>query len=298
MLRAVPIRDLRVDPAAHPRGQPHLSAASGLVRAGRFLHVVADDENHLGTFDPAGDGLVQLHRLLPGDLPLRKDDRKRRKADFEVLAALPPGDAWPHGALLALGSGSTATRVRGVIVPLQPGGAPGPGARAVDLSAWYAPLRARFPDVNIEGGFVLGDSFCLLQRGNQGNAVNACVQYPLAPVLQWLVLGGAVPLPLRESRFDLGAADGIAFGFTDGTAAPGGGWFFSAVAEDTPDSFADGRCVAAAIGRVGPGGGLEELARVEGAPKIEGLALAGDGGLLAVTDSDDPHRPSRLLALA
>ena len=41
--------------------------------------------------------------------------------------------------------------------------------------------------------------------------------------------------------FELGAIDGIALSFTDGTALPGGGWLFSA-AEDTSDTYNDGRC--------------------------------------------------------
>ena len=42
------VRTLALDPTQHPRGQPHLSAASGLVRVRQRLYVVADDELHLG----------------------------------------------------------------------------------------------------------------------------------------------------------------------------------------------------------------------------------------------------------
>jgi hypothetical protein len=45
------LRDLLLAPHQHPRGQPHLSAASGLVRVGPWLYVVADDEHHLGVID-------------------------------------------------------------------------------------------------------------------------------------------------------------------------------------------------------------------------------------------------------
>ena len=76
------IQTLRVDPAQHPRGQAHLSAASGLVRVRQRLYVVADDELHLGIFDEPTAAQAQvasdsnpehpigsLLRLLEGSLP-------------------------------------------------------------------------------------------------------------------------------------------------------------------------------------------------------------------------------------
>ena len=62
---------------------------------------------------------------------------------------------------------------------------------------------------------------------------------------------------MRE--YDLGQVDGIAFGFTDATALPeGGGWLFSAVAEDTDNAFDDGACSGVAIGVVGADGGAAD----------------------------------------
>lgn len=46
-------RDLRVEAHQHPRGQAHLSSASSLVRVHGMMHVVADDEHHLGSFEEA-----------------------------------------------------------------------------------------------------------------------------------------------------------------------------------------------------------------------------------------------------
>ena len=46
-LQPVFIQHLLVNPADHPRGQAHLSAASGLVRRGRRFVVVADEVHHL-----------------------------------------------------------------------------------------------------------------------------------------------------------------------------------------------------------------------------------------------------------
>lgn len=301
MFLAVHLRDLLLEPAAHPRGQAHLSAASGLVQVGSWLYVVADDEHHLGRFAASGElaAPVHLHRIAPGDLPDDKDKRKKRKPDFEALALLPAMAGHPHGALLAVGSGSRPNRQQALMLPLDAeGGLPG-ATRAIDLAGLYQPLAENFPKLNIEGAFVAGERFCLLQRGNKGDARNACVEYPLHAMLSWLA--GNKSSPPEASRIlylELGDVDGIPLGFTDGAALPGGGWIFSAVAEDTRDSYTDGRCGGSAIGWVSADGKLQRMQAVSDAPKIEGIALAGNKQLLMVTDSDDPARASQLLAVA
>ena len=294
------LRNLEVDPASHPRGQAHLSAASGLVRVGTRLFMVADDEHHLGITDASEGhtGCVQLHRILPGELPLSKSGRKKRKPDLEALALLPPGEDFPHGALLALGSGSRVNRQQALLVALDGNGWPGADAVPVDFGALYQPLRARYPDLNIEGAFVAGKRLRLLQRANKGDARNACIDYALPQLRAWMRGSQAEPpAPLDIVQFDLGHAAGVPFGFTDGAAWPGRGWLFSAAAEDTHNSYSDGTCAASAIGWVDGAGILRRLDRLAGAPKVEGIALAEDGRLLMVTDSDDPGTPSALLSV-
>jgi hypothetical protein len=289
-------RDLLVDPARHPRGQPHLSAASGLVQAGRCLYVVADDEHHLGVLAADATLPVRLVRMLPADLPQAMAERKRRKPDLEALALLPPAATWPHGALLALGSGSKPQRCRAIVLPLDALGEIAGEPRVLDLAPLYAPLRACFGDLNIEGGFACGDCFHLLQRANKGAAANACITYPLADLLQWIAHGGPIPRP-AVLPFELGAVDGVPYGFTDATPLPDGGWIFSAVAEDTADSYADGRCSGAILGWVGADGRLQSVLPLPGGHKVEGIALLADRRLLMVTDADNPARPSALLEL-
>jgi hypothetical protein len=300
MLQPTHLRDLRVEPGSHPRGQQHLSAASGLVRVGEWLYLVADDEHHLGLMpaDGAPAGWVQLLRMLPGDLPAGKRERKRHKPDFEALAFLPPVPGHPEGALWALGSGSRPNRERALLMPIAGGQPPAGAAAAIDLAGLYEPLRAEFPDLNIEGAFVDGQRVRLLQRGNKGDARNACIEYSLTELWDWLAgERRQAPPALAVRQFSLGDADGVPLGFTDGAARAGGGWVFSAAAEDTHDSYRDGACAASAIGWVSEDGTLERLERIAGAPKVEGIAFAADGRLLAVTDADDPARPSALLAL-
>ena len=290
-MKPVHLRDLTVDAARHPRGQTHLSSASGLVLCESRLYVVADDEHHLAYWDLDGGSDLQLHRLVPGDLPDGKKARKKLKPDLESIAVLP-------GILFLPGSGSRPNRERGFLVPLPSHGPPG-DARAIDLAPWYAPLHDEFADLNIEGAFACGERFLLLQRGNKGEqARNACIEYSLAQVLRWLE--GSLPRPpqvLRITPFLLGQEEGAPFGFTDGAALPEGGWIFSAVAEDTENSYEDGACAGSALGWVDAQGHLLRMRPLYGSPKVEGIALDGRGQLLMVTDSDDPGIASRLLSV-
>ena len=105
---------------------------------------------------------------------------------------------------------------------------------------------------------------------------------------------GAPPAAASIVEYRLDAVQGVPLAFTDGAAAPDGGWWFSAVAERTGDSYLDGECVASAVGRVDGAGRLVRLDLLDGAPKVEGLAVDGRR-LLLVTDADDPRQPSRLL---
>ena len=79
MLKPTLLRTLQVDPAVHPRGQPHLSAASGLVQVQGRCYVVADDEHHLGYFKLHDASPVKLKRLFNDNLPIDPIKRKAAK---------------------------------------------------------------------------------------------------------------------------------------------------------------------------------------------------------------------------
>lgn len=305
------VRTLALDPTQHPRGQPYLSAASGLVRVRQRLYVVADDELHLGVFEehptprPTDDDLPpgRLVRLLEGVLPHDKGKRKKAKPDLETLAQLPPLPGCPAGALLALGSGSKPQRETGVLVGLDVQGVPTGRMASVDLAPLYAPLRKRFDDLNIEGAFMLSGGLLLLHRGNKGDARSACIRFDWNLIAPWLA--GLQPKPPSAKSVQLmalGDVSGVPLSWTDGTALQGGAWAFSAVAESTDDSYHDGACVGSAIGIVAPDGQLRHLRYLAGAPKVEGIAaqavvtgLGDDWVFTLVTDPDDPKIPAQML---
>lgn len=301
MIRLTPLRALTLASGEHPRNQAHLSAASGLVCAFGRVHVVADDELHLGVFDDAvAPG--RLLRLFDGRLPSGKKARKRLKPDLEALLRLPPGPAWPQGALLALGSGSRPTRERAALLAFGPHGGLDTPAQAIDLAPLYAPLKERYDDLNIEGALLLGDRFVLLQRGNGAAGVNAALHYRWKDVAA--LLGGKAPTALRprtEHRFALGRLDGVPLGFTDAAALPGsdsgGRWLFTAAAEDTDNSYADGGCAGSVLGLADASGRVLSMRRLAGRHKVEGIdARAQPGGwaLCLVSDADDPAQASML----
>lgn len=288
MVRITRLRDLDI---IEPDGQrSFVSAASGLVRAGGYFHVVSDDELYLASFSVNGEQPGQLLRILDGHLPEDATARKKQKPDFEVLLALPPNAKNPDGALLALGSGSRPNRRRGVIITL---GADGKAlaSHTLDLTPLFTPLDAKLKETNIEGAAILGNEFLLFQRGNAGAAVNAIVAYPLDETLKFLA-DPTVALPAPDiRRVDLGAAKGVPLGFTDAAALPDGRIVFSAAAEASSNAYDDGALAGAVIGLMDSTGVILSKRPLSPVVKVEGIAARLNGEsiyLNLVTDADDP----------
>lgn len=300
MIEAQPLRDLTVDPDLADMSD-RLSAASGMVVAGDFLYVVADDELHLGVFDLAERRDGHWVRLFPGHLPDEPATRKARKPDLEALVRLPAFSGYPAGALLALPSGSRPNRQVGALLGLHHSGALDGRTCAVDVSGLYAPLQARFPGLNIEGAVACGPQLVLLQRASGNHPENALVAFPLADVLLALGAAGDLHVPaLRASiaTVELGQVRGIPLGLTDAAALDDGRLVVSAVAENVADTYHDGPCAGAALGIVALDGTVQWIDVLQPTWKIEGIAARQDGGLLQlllVTDADDRGAPATLL---
>jgi hypothetical protein len=138
----------------------------------------------------------------------------------------------------------------------------------------------------------------LLKRGVKDKSVNAVAHYRLRDLRRLMKGARSKIKPTSVRRYYLGDIDGIALGFTDAAAVPSGGWLFTAVAEDTDDSVADGACKGSVIGFVDSRGDLLGVHRLKSKMKVEGIGLqAAQQGLVLclVKDSDTPARPSALL---
>jgi hypothetical protein len=294
------VRDLLVEAPSQAGRPPFVSAASGLVRAGKHLYVVADDELHLGVFEADAASPGRLLQILPGALPLEAKKRKRAKPDFEALLCLPPFGAYAHGALFTLGSGSTPHRHRGALLPLNAiGKVDWNSTRILDCSNLHAAIGREVGTVNIEGAVAVQDRLLFFQRGNKGKGVNAVVRFELASFCTAVQRSDTLPvLPVQEvRRYDLGAIDAVPLGFSDCAALIDGSIVFAAIAEDTKDSYADGPCAGAAIGVIDAQGELRNIARVAERAKVEGVFATtheSTAHLLLVTDADDSSVPAAL----
>jgi hypothetical protein len=261
-----------------------VSAASGLVLRDGAFHIVADDENALFVFKV--DEALRRIALLPGELPAEHASRKARKPDFEILVDL--GD---HG-LWAMGSGSRPTRERAVLIDGHE------RTSIVDTSLLCARLRETFPELNLEGGVLLGDDLVLLQRGNRSDPRNALIFIAKDDLQRALVsLQFAVTRTPRIVDLDIGGHDDIPWSCTDLALLADGDLLASAVLEDTRDAYEDGACLGSALVRIAADGALRWHRRLDTASKVEGVAVDGEAVWL-VSDADDRAVPSRLLRAA
>ncbi|CBL44921.1 Hypothetical protein HDN1F_13380 [gamma proteobacterium HdN1] len=282
-------------------GRPlFLSAASGLVCLRQYFYVVADDELHLGQFAREGDLPGTLLRLFPGRLPDGPAERKAQKPDLEALTLLPAAPNWPFGALLALGSGSKAARYSGALCVLEDNGRVQGEPKIFELNRLYNALENYIGKLNIEGAFVNGDQLMLLQRGNKKSRLNALIRLPLNHTLNAL-LEPEVTIDVSANQivpFELGSVKGVPLAFTDGQALPNGDFVFSAVAEDTEDSYHDGDCVGVVLGVASVHGRVLWQQPLRQVFKVEGISASVEGTniqLQLVTDADDPSMPAMLL---
>lgn len=294
------VRQLDLGQGSEPDRPAWLSAGSGLIHTAGEFCVVADDELHIGRFSTDAGRPGKLLRLFRGDLPDKPKRRKKLKPDLEVLMRLPACTEYPHGALLALGSGSSERRHRGALLALGARGRVAGKPRVIDARGMFARLSLLFSDLNLEGGWTGGGYFNLLQRGNKGDARNALLQWDLKPVLRHLLRERALPAvePLRVREFDLGDVQGVPLCFTDASPLPAGGWLFSAVAENTGNARDDGPSMGSAIGRVDARSRVQWIRPVPRQFKIEGVEADAQGSRLGawlVTDADDPSVPASLL---
>lgn len=295
------VRMLDLDEPSGPDREPHMSAASGVVRRAEFVYVIGDDELFLAVFDAASDAPGRLVRALPGELPSDEKARKDAKPDLEALTVLPPFESHPYGALLGLGSGSTTSRDRGFSWALAPDGSLDGEPTQLDLAPLYSLLRDHMEELNVEGAAVMGDELWLLQRGNSVQGSNVVVELDLAEVMDSLKRDRTLAAAeLRELRsYDLGELDGVELTFSDASPLSDELLVFTASAEGSPNSYEDGAIVGSVVGTIDGSGQVHRLRTIDRKYKVEGVHAVLDTGVLSLTfvcDQDDPAAASPLLS--
>lgn len=301
MIEPTVLRTLTLREPSRPGRPAHVSAASGLVRVGDRLYVAVDDENHLAVFDAEGAEPGSLKRVFAGVLPNAPDARKRNKADVESIVRLPPFERFAHGAMLLLGSCSKRHRCHSVLLGLDAQGELDATRLDLDLAPLHDAFGPRFGRLNIEGAVVLGDELVLLQRGNKGDRRNARIRMRLDAVLESFVRSqrlGTEPI-VAIDVVELGGIGDVPLCFTDGDALADGRMVFTAIAENTDNSYDDGPCCGAAVGIIDPAGRVGRIEALDPRYKVEGIDAAIEGDAiraLLVTDADDASVAATLLA--
>jgi len=298
MIKLTELKNLLLTQPSQPNRASHLSAASGLVKVGQWLYVVADDELHLGKFPLESITAGSLYQCFDGELPLETEERKAEKPDIEVLIGIPQFNGSSQSTLLALGSGSKKNRYRSALIPLDGKGEVSAPAEIIDLSLFYDFLKKEIGKLNIEGAAIVEENIFLFQRGNKKNKLNARIGINLEDFYRVLNHPHKYYEPrIQIKPYDLGEVDDVPFCFTDATSLANGDIAFTASAENTSDSYLDGMCMGSAIGVINKQGDLAFLDTIDKVIKLEGIAvnkIDQQIELLLVSDADDSRYPARL----
>lgn len=300
MISLSPVKALTLNQPSQKDRHAYLSAASGLVQVDNWLYVVADDENYLGIFqrDTHDNGCLKM--LFPGDLSLVYEERKAEKPDLEVLTLIPASTQHPHGALLALSSGSKKLRTKGAVISFNHHNELQDDIEIVDLSFLYQELKNKIGKLNIEGAVIVGEDIILFQRGNKKNNVNASIRFPIKQFFNYIYHAdhkSKHALDINITHYELGHIDNVPLCFTDATVLPNGDLVFTATAENTSDTYLDGACMGSAIGIIKANGELyniETLDKIIKAEGVEAQIIDDQVHLLLVTDADNPTVPAQL----
>ena len=298
MLPVSKVSDLQL---ARPAGAGHdrkVEAASGLAIVDGTVYVIADDEVYLAIFRDMGAAAGETLRLLDVEVSRDPEERKKHKPDLESLTPLPPFGDHPHGGLIALGSGSAAERHWAAFAAFD---GEGDVSSVVQLDAGplMHELDRRISKLNLEGTAITGDSFRILQRGNDPEAMNAHIDLDLRGVLDAIANGSALSGDLvgEIKEHELGQIRGTKLCFSDADTLEDGRIVFSASAESSGEGI-DGEPMGTSIGIMSPDGEILALEPIELETKVEGLAAKMEEGTVAaymVTDNDDPNQPTALL---
>ena len=292
------LRELDLKEATAEGRDPHMGAASGVVRRGDFAYVIADDENDLGVFQISGEDPGETRKVLPGSLPSDESERKGKKSDLEALTALPPFGETPYGGLLGLGSGSDddGNRDRGFFWAFAADGSLEGEPSVIDLSPLYELLRKELGGLNIEGAAVLGEELWLFHRGNEGESGNVVAEVALSDLAGSLT--GDLDIDVEELKelrqYDLGEMDGVELCFSDATALSDELVCFTASAEGDEDGDIRG----SVVGTISVGGEVRRLRTIDRQWKVEGVHASVDTGVIDfvfVCDQDDEEVASPLL---
>ena len=285
-------------------GSP-VRAASAVVRLGDGRLVVSDDATHAAWFRPGAP--PTRVRLLPPveghEVFDEESGTKDLKPDLETACRVEvDGDE----AVLLMGSGSSARRMRWCLVRLEDGV---PDVTTTDMDALYADVAGSLgvdpDDLNLEGACIVGRNLRWFHRGlPTAGLPSGSVDLDLGTALAAAAGQPRTPQVEAPRTYDLGSVDDAGLAITDVVALPDGDLLACAAAEDSPNPRDDGTVTATALARIRGG----EVVDVVPLPDHDGRVLKVEGlmvldvdeaevTLYAVTDVDDPDAASWAVTL-
>ncbi len=249
-----------------------ISAASGLIFFRDHYFAISDDDNILISFSEDSDKPEKKTCLRNVILPTDAIQRKKVKPDFESLLIY-------NSSLMIIPSGSTRRREIGFLVSNDE-------ILELSFSSLYLNLRKTIPNLNLEGSFLFENEIFLFNRGNAAASENAiiCINAEL-PFLGNSIKSVRIIRNMPEK-----------FGLTDVAFESIERIWFTAVIEDTNNSYDDGLFSRAILGYMNIYGEVKNVFELNIKTKPEGLCL----NLLnrcfwVVTDADNPQHRSQFL---
>ncbi|WP_205504175.1 DUF6929 family protein [Rufibacter psychrotolerans] len=287
-----------------------IPSASGIERVGDRYYVIGDDSPYLFTLDK-NFKLVQQTPLFKAGPLAEGRIPKPVKPDLEAITQV---TLEGQPCLLVVGSGATAPRNTGYLLPITRGGLGTP--MTLNLTPLYRQLRANKAitgqaALNIEGLAADEEYLYLLQRYAPGGH-NVLITYTMESVTPFLLGREAAPKPTSILTWALPELEQIKTGFSGMTSALGGRMLFTASAEETPNAVLDGEIYGSLVGLLQAHSDettqpakpqvVTPITEQDGTPyksKIESICISGQdrSDLTAVAVADNDNGYSELIVL-
>ncbi|MGE3974821.1 MAG: hypothetical protein AB7F59_09880 [Bdellovibrionales bacterium] len=280
---------------------PHVSAASGLVKKDSHFYIISDDENSLFRF--AEKSKLEVIPLISKSLPANNVERKKVKSDFESALLFSAEDFEPHGAFLAVPSGSTPQRQQAALIPFknksdldQP--------QTIDFAPFYKHFQKYIDELNIEGALIHKNKVHLFQRGNGKKGMSGIFELPVKEFIALLKNKKWDHSLLKFRLLKIGKLDKVRLSITD-AANSRKGILLLAAAENTMSTYKDGEVKGSVLAILEENekqkkGDFKILGRLSPDVKAEGIYVDSSGTeemIYLVDDADDPAKPSHLYRL-
>lgn len=234
-----------------------IGSASGLFLHEDLLYIIGDNSGYLNEYNIKTKKLRKIQILFDKTLDQLENIPKPLKPDFEILCH-------NNNKLYMLGSGSTPKRNLMIEFDLKT-----QKVIQKDLTNTYTKLKAiaKIDDqnFNLEGAIFTGNEWLIFNRGNGIDAKNGIFKIQEAEL--------AKTKQAKFNPFKLPNINHVESSFTDAVLVKNE-IFFSATAEDTKSTYADGEILGSFIGSIN----LQTLKltfsnKISGKHKFEGITL-------------------------